>query len=261
MADGTTCDDGNACTQTDTCQGGVCVGANPVACSPTPPVCHLGPGTCNPATGLCEYPIAPNHTTVCAGVFPTTSVCCNGSCCNGCCDGDGACGACLVFTTSSFHTGNLGGLDGADDICQQRASDGNLPAKTVADAYRAWLSDDSGSPSSRFRRSGRPYQLVGNPIAIVANDWDDLTTCSGGECLAHAIDRSETGGPVTFAGVWTATTTSGTLIGSGDCGQWLVGDSSAGATNGISQRTDAAWTEGGGSLCDFINTLFCFQQG
>jgi hypothetical protein len=29
--DGTACDDGNACTQTDTCQGGVCTGANPAA--------------------------------------------------------------------------------------------------------------------------------------------------------------------------------------------------------------------------------------
>ncbi|HEY7035087.1 MAG TPA: hypothetical protein VH482_27350 [Thermomicrobiales bacterium] len=30
--DGTACNDGNACTQTDTCQSGVCVGGNPVSC-------------------------------------------------------------------------------------------------------------------------------------------------------------------------------------------------------------------------------------
>src|SRR5262249_36855677 len=31
--DGSNCNDGNACTQTDTCQSGVCGGANPVVCT------------------------------------------------------------------------------------------------------------------------------------------------------------------------------------------------------------------------------------
>src|SRR5438094_9441323 len=47
--DGTPCDDGNACTQTDTCQAGTCTGSTPV-------VCHAadqcrGAGECDPATG------------------------------------------------------------------------------------------------------------------------------------------------------------------------------------------------------------------
>src|SRR5262249_3171836 len=32
-ADGTTCNDGNACTQTDSCQAGVCAGTNPIICT------------------------------------------------------------------------------------------------------------------------------------------------------------------------------------------------------------------------------------
>ena len=31
--DGTACDDGNACTQSDTCQAGACAGASPVVCT------------------------------------------------------------------------------------------------------------------------------------------------------------------------------------------------------------------------------------
>src|SRR5439155_896245 len=31
--DGASCNDGNACTQTDTCQAGTCTGANPVVCA------------------------------------------------------------------------------------------------------------------------------------------------------------------------------------------------------------------------------------
>src|SRR5262249_4026555 len=51
-ADGTSCNDGNACTQSDTCQAGVCTGANPVTCSALDQ-CHDA-GTCDPATGTCS---------------------------------------------------------------------------------------------------------------------------------------------------------------------------------------------------------------
>jgi hypothetical protein len=58
--DGTGCNDGNACTQSDTCQSGVCVGANPVVCSPSDQ-CHNA-GVCNTGTGLCSNPAKPDAT-------------------------------------------------------------------------------------------------------------------------------------------------------------------------------------------------------
>ena len=48
--DGTSCNDANACTQTDTCQAGVCTGANPVVCSALDQ-CHAV-GACDPVTFL-----------------------------------------------------------------------------------------------------------------------------------------------------------------------------------------------------------------
>src|SRR5207247_5784873 len=54
VADGTECDDGNGCTQSDTCQGGTCTGANPVVCT-AQDQCHDA-GICDPATGLCSSP-------------------------------------------------------------------------------------------------------------------------------------------------------------------------------------------------------------
>src|SRR5665647_1642851 len=42
-------------------------------------------------------------------------------------DGDGGERANYVFVTSTVHDGNLGGLAGADSICQQRASEAALP--------------------------------------------------------------------------------------------------------------------------------------
>jgi MYXO-CTERM domain-containing protein len=60
-ADGEICDDGNPCTQTDTCQAGICEGGNPVVCTALD-ACHLA-GTCDPQTGACSNPFADNGTS------------------------------------------------------------------------------------------------------------------------------------------------------------------------------------------------------
>lgn len=52
--DGAACDDGDACTRTDTCHGGVCVGGDPVVCAALDQ-CHDA-GTCDPKTGACSNP-------------------------------------------------------------------------------------------------------------------------------------------------------------------------------------------------------------
>lgn len=56
---GDDCDDGNLCTQTDSCQSGACVGDDPVMC-PEAAECKVR-GVCNPSTGVCSAPSnAPN---------------------------------------------------------------------------------------------------------------------------------------------------------------------------------------------------------
>jgi hypothetical protein len=64
--DGASCDDGNACTQADTCAAGACTGEDPVACAPLDE-CHVA-GTCDPATGGCDNPPAPDGTACDGGV-------------------------------------------------------------------------------------------------------------------------------------------------------------------------------------------------
>ncbi len=116
--DGTGCNDGNACTQTDRCQGGTCTGSNPVVCTASGP-CHVG-GVCDTATGSCSNPNAPNGTSCDDGNACTTQdACAGGSCVGGppldCNDGN-ACtnDACdpatgcpvpaTIFTTSTTPT-------------------------------------------------------------------------------------------------------------------------------------------------------------
>ena len=52
---GTACNDGNACTQTDTCQSGTCTRRQSRWSARRSDQCHDA-GTCDPATGLCSNP-------------------------------------------------------------------------------------------------------------------------------------------------------------------------------------------------------------
>jgi hypothetical protein len=71
---GTTCNDGNACTRTDTCQAGACVGGSPVACAPADQ-CHVA-GICDPATGVCSQPAKPDGSRCDDGDACTTGDTC-----------------------------------------------------------------------------------------------------------------------------------------------------------------------------------------
>src|SRR5207248_7242986 len=59
-ADGASCNDANACTQSDTCQNGTCTGANPIVCTALDQ-CHDA-GTCDTSTGVCSTPPKTNGT-------------------------------------------------------------------------------------------------------------------------------------------------------------------------------------------------------
>lgn len=78
---GTTCNDGDLCTQTDACQSGVCTGGNPKTCSSAGP-CKLA-GTCNPATGVCSTPNAADGATCDDGNLCTQDDQCVGGVCAG----------------------------------------------------------------------------------------------------------------------------------------------------------------------------------
>ncbi|MDQ3033433.1 MAG: carboxypeptidase-like regulatory domain-containing protein, partial [Myxococcota bacterium] len=61
-ADGTACDDADACTRVDACRAGVCVGAMPIVCAPAD-ACHEA-GVCDAATGACSSEPLPCTTEV-----------------------------------------------------------------------------------------------------------------------------------------------------------------------------------------------------
>jgi hypothetical protein len=73
---GATCNDGNACTRTDSCTNGNCVGGNTVACTALDQ-CHTA-GTCSPTTGLCSNPAKSNGTACNDGNGCTKTDTCQG---------------------------------------------------------------------------------------------------------------------------------------------------------------------------------------
>jgi len=172
-----------------------------------------------------------------------------------CCRRDGTCGACLVFVSGTGQNGNLGGLAGADAICQSLAGNAGLPG-----SYMAWLSDTTQSPISRFARATVPYTLVDD--TPVAANWAALTSGT----LSHAINTIETGAFVNGAPdeIWTNTRETGAPGGSlnamTNCLDWTTAESGQAGNTGRLTSTDFGWTDFSFNQCSSPRRLYCFQQ-
>jgi hypothetical protein len=154
----------------------------------------------------------------------------------------------LVFITSTTQTGNLGGLEGADDICQGLADD-----KNIKGSFKAWLSDGFESPNSRFTRSVDPYRLIDG--TVIANDYTDLIN---GELL-HPINLTEEAQSPSRA-AFTGTTPLGAAS-SPYCSGWTSSDGNLKGSHGSPSKTNGVWSLVSVPLpCNFELTLYCFEQ-
>lgn len=123
--------------------------------------------------------------------------------------------------------------------------------------FRAWLSDATGSPATRFDTTYTGhYQLVeGTPIA--SEGWLGLTSGA----LINPIGLTETGEQVGEDRVWTNTLASGEAASDLSCMNWssnLEGDSSR---YGRASLVDAKWTNVNQAPCDAAHHLYCVQDG
>ncbi len=160
-----------------------------------------------------------------------------------------------VFATSASFNGNLGGLTGADAICQAEADD---PASIVpAGTYLAWLSDGTDSPDTRFTKTAHPYLLPDG--TKIAEDFFDLTDGS----ILHALDIDPTGKSLGLTSYWTGTNPDGTTTQYFlTCDGWMA-DPVANFIGmaGSIRRGSALWSSGyPASNCSLPRNLVCFQQ-
>jgi hypothetical protein len=157
-----------------------------------------------------------------------------------------------VFITSVIYPGTLGGLSGADARCNERAV-----AAGLAGNYKAWLSDSTGSPNTRFTRNTGPYLRTDG--VQIASGYTDLTDGS----LAASINIDEFGVPIPggeriLGAAWTYTLGNGdpTLDPAlSDCQDWTSGSPFQGF-KGSPYATDSCWTTG----C-FAASFNCGSQG
>lgn len=202
-----------------------------------------------------------------AGTSCNDGLCFNGAA-SGVCDQNGNCrtepsasGNCLVFVTSSTQKGNLGGLAGADAICQRSAEAAGLKG-----IFKAWLSDSTHSAAERLTHSSVEY--VDTQGRVIARHWADLTDGA----LARAITTDEKGydwdadakhcGLIKWlARTWTATTAGGGADGP-FCADWTDGGETALASTGMYCYASGEWTDPGSlqSGCSADLSLYCLQQ-
>jgi cysteine-rich repeat protein len=236
------CDDGNGddsdlcttvCENADCTDGILNADEQDVDCAG-----HCGPASCQVGQ-------------VCVDAADCVSNFCDGSVCTY--------NSKLVFVTSASYNGNMGGLAGADAICQSHADAAGLPG-----TYLAWLSSTFESPSTRFIQSPGPYTLVDG--TVIADNWADLTDGT----LRYPIDLSEVAGPGGLSSpgcnssvkmVWSGTSEWGTTLSNADnrCVDWT--STSGGSQWGNYQVANRNWTTWcSGGTCSWVAPIYCFQQ-
>jgi hypothetical protein len=210
LPDGTSCNDGSACTQTDTCQAGVCVGSNPVECQPPPPGAECQPAACNPTDGQCVMVPAPDGTSCSDGDACTQTDTCQGGTCIGSnpvvcppgntwCRSAGMCdrwtGQCQSWTADDGSYCDDGNGCTLGDTCHGGECTGGNPVVCAGegDCYQA------GTCSPTSGQCSYPAKSEGASC-------DDRNPCTQNDtCQAGACSGTSSGGTCEAAtGAWLA---------------------------------------------------------
>ena len=194
MNDGTTCNDGNACTQTDTCQSGSCSGTNPIICNILDQ-CHNA-GVCDPSNGVCNNPTKDDNTICNDGNPCTQTDTCQSGICTGAnpiiciasdqCHNAGVCdssnGICNNPEKNDGATCNDGNACTQTDICQSGSCSGTNPiiCSILDQCHNAGVCDPSNG-------------VCDNPVkddGSSCNDQNACTqsdSCSSGTCIGSDL--------------------------------------------------------------------------
>jgi hypothetical protein len=147
-------------------------------------------------------------------------------------------GANRAFVTSTQYTGNLGGLAGADQLCEDRANAGHLGGSFVA-----MLWSGGASPAARLAGSRGWVDLTGRPIADDPAMWTTVTYVPLQIDELGVRDRQRIAwfGSATF-----------------DCGAWTDGvNNAAPAVRGSDPLHDYGTT----GQCGLPSSLMCVERG
>jgi hypothetical protein len=154
----------------------------------------------------------------------------------------------IMFTSSAIFMGDLGGLAGADQKCQQLAAAAALPNGS---SYRAWLSVTGMRPIDRFTPDTRP--VVTATGMKIANSIADL----GASNLLHAPNVDEWGAPASGS-AWTGTLPDGSPAGV-SCQDW-TGIVGVRGVVGNADATTSSWMSDSFQACTAQMHLYCVGE-
>jgi uncharacterized repeat protein (TIGR02543 family) len=152
-----------------------------------------------------------------------------------------------AFVTSTKQTGNLGGLSGADAICQARAD-----AASLAGKFRAFLSTSTVNAIDRFGTARGWIRTDGKPFVDKLND---ITTSH----VLYALHLDESAKDIGDDFHFTASNNNGTPTGAGwgSCNDWTVANFTDLAAMGSTQATSHEVIFSGAQYCGASLRLLC----
>jgi hypothetical protein len=160
-----------------------------------------------------------------------------------------------LFVSSTKVTGGLGGLSGADGLCQYLASDADLSGY-----WSAWMSDATTDAIDRVPAEGAWYSVDGSVLYFPDRDTFRYAPVS-------RINSDEHGQPVVNGCVWTGTWYGGR--GAPDnCKDWSVPDfRSTGVVGDVAGAPPSSWTDihassqfrAPGQPCQYSCGVICYE--
>jgi hypothetical protein len=157
-----------------------------------------------------------------------------------------------VFVSQAMTNGNLGGIAGADALCNSYAT-----AAQLGGTWKAFIGDSTTAPATWTAPPATvPFALIDG--TIVAADWGALLSGT----LQHGIDEDECQTSVgEFSEVWTGLSSPSNTTGTG-CNDFMSAANTAPyADVGLTGRTDSSWCDVYLDYCDRTNVrLYCIEQ-
>ncbi|MBX3221888.1 MAG: hypothetical protein KF795_15330 [Labilithrix sp.] len=172
----------------------------------------------------------------------------------------------LVFVTADRFTAYLGGLADVDARCQVLAERAGFSGRT----FKAWLSDDTASPSTRFADfvANAGPQLVLADETVVATSYAELAD-SGPRVPIRMTERGvevPIDGPAAGPGcpsgavVWSNTNPNGGAVDQQSCSGWTSNSQGLGRVGVLAGSDRGGWTAACAVPCASEAHLYCFEQ-
>jgi hypothetical protein len=209
----------------------------------------------------CSVTVAAKPTAAGAKTMTLSRECAEGGTASTTADGLAANQPMFIFVTSTAFNGNLGGLAGADTLCNNAGTSGQLTAG-LDKSWKALLSMTTGGTTvnvkDRFAWTGPLFNVKTEMVVQDPSSWPWVATSSTAN-----INLNQNGGSPGGAFAWSGSSIDGTARPNLDCNGWTDESQTfngwEGQTGSFPQNKD--WFDANMSSCSPQTfSLYCVSQ-